>query len=126
MEVVATTKYLRMPASKARPFARRLHDIPVEAALRIATMSHAKAAAAIHKTLKSAIANAQNNAKLAVENLRVKDAIVDEGPRGGRFWPRSRGMVRPITRRMCHVKIVLTDGQPGEADAAGSESAQKT
>ena len=59
------------------------------------------------------MANAENNAKLSAEDLRVKEALVDEGPALKRYWPRARGMVSPIRRRMSHVTIVLTDEPVG-------------
>lgn len=114
MEVTAITKYVRMPASKARPLIKRLRGLPVNEALRITQLSEKKAAGAIGKTLKSAIANAENNAKLALDELRVKDAIIDEGPVYRRFWPRARGMARSIKHRTCHVRVVLTDGTAAE------------
>lgn len=109
MDITATTKYVRMPASKARPIVDLVRGLAVADALKITQTSHQKAAKAIGKTLKSAIANAENNAKLSPETLRVKEAAVDEGPSSRRFWPRARGMVRPIIRRTCNIRIVLTD-----------------
>jgi large subunit ribosomal protein L22 len=93
-----------------------MRGLPVADALKIAGFSPRKGAAMIGKTLKSAIANAENNAKLAVDDLTVKEAVVEEGPRMKRYWARARGSVRPVMKRMCHIKIVLTDGQ--ESDAA--------
>jgi large subunit ribosomal protein L22 len=118
MDVTATTKYVRLAASKGRGVIARIRGLDASTALKIATESHAKAARLIEKTLKSAIANAQNNAKLAAESLWVKLAVIDEGPQSRRYWPRSRGMARPITRRTCHVKIVLTD----ESKAGGAQA----
>ncbi len=114
MEVAATTKFVRLSASKARPVVDAMRGVPVSEALRVTAVSNKKAARLIDKTLKSAIANAENNAKLDVETLMVKEAAVDEGPSSRRFWPRARGMVRRIKRRTCHIKIVLTDGQDTE------------
>jgi len=99
-----------MQPGKARPIARKLRGMSVGEALRTAELCGRKAGGIIGKTLKSAIANAENNAKLAVDELRVKEAIVDEGPLFRRYWPRARGMARRIRRKTCHVKIVLTDG----------------
>jgi large subunit ribosomal protein L22 len=109
MEVQAVSKFVRMSPSKARDMARRMRGMPVGQALQMTTVSERKAGIYLGKVLKSAIANAENNADLAVESLRVKEALVDEGPRMKRFWPRARGMVSRIEKKMCHVKIVLTD-----------------
>ena len=70
-----------------------------------------KSARLVEKTLKSAIANATNNAKLAADALRVKEAVANEGPRLKRWQPKARGSAGPIIKRTSHVQIVLTDGQ---------------
>jgi len=70
-----------------------------------------KSARLIEKTLKSAIANATNNAKLAADVLVVKEAVANEGPRLKRFQPKARGSAGPIIKRLSHIRIVLTDGQ---------------
>ncbi len=111
MEVKAISKFVRMSPTKARDMARRMRGVPVSEALKITAVSERKAGFYLGKTLKSAIANAENNADLEVDTLRVKEALVDEGPRMKRFWPRARGMVSRIEKKMCHVKIVLTDGK---------------
>ncbi|MDA0577002.1 MAG: 50S ribosomal protein L22 [Verrucomicrobia bacterium] len=110
MEVRARSRFQRLSASKARPLARRLRGLPVAEALALTQFSKMKAAQYLGKALKSAIANAQNNADLSVDALRVKDAIINEGPRMKRHWPRARGSASPIHKRMCHLEIVLTDG----------------
>lgn len=112
MDVMAITKFSRMSPLKARPLARKLRGLTVSEALKITQFNNRKAAALLDKTLRSAIANAQHNEELAVESLRVKEAIIDEGPRHRRYWPRARGSASPIRRRTCHVRVVLTDGQP--------------
>jgi large subunit ribosomal protein L22 len=94
---------------KARDFARAIQGRPVGEALRMTALSERKAALEIGKTLKSAIANAENNEDLDVDSLWVKEAVVDEGPRMKRYWPRARGMVRHIVKKTSHIKIVLTD-----------------
>ncbi len=89
--------------------ARAIQGRPVSEAINLTAASKRKAALQIAKTLKSAIANAENNNGLSVDNLIVKEAVIDDGPRMRRYWPRSRGMVSPIARRTCHIKIVLSD-----------------
>jgi len=51
----------------------------------------------------------------------VRDAVVDEGPRLKRYWPRARGAASPILKRTCHIRIVLTDGKEA-VDQTESES----
>ena len=109
MEVHAKTKYVRLSPSKARDLARAIQGRSVPEALKITQFSERKAAFQLAKTLKSAIANAENNAKLSAENLYVREAVVEVGPTMKRWWPRARGMVSPVLRRTSHIKITLTD-----------------
>lgn len=109
MEVKAITKYVRMSPMKARDLVRAIQGQPVSVALAMTMNSRRKAALQVGKTLKSAIANAENNNDLTVEDLVVKEAVVQDGPRLKRYWPRARGMVSPIQKRTCHVRITLTD-----------------
>jgi large subunit ribosomal protein L22 len=118
MDVIALTKYSRMSASKARPLARKLQGLPVSEALALTQFSSQKAATYLGKTLRSAVANAQNNADLAVEGLWVKEAIVNDGPQLKRFWPRARGSASPILKRLCHIRIVVSDERQGTAQRA--------
>ncbi|MCF7847369.1 MAG: 50S ribosomal protein L22 [Kiritimatiellales bacterium] len=109
MEVSATTKYVRMSPTKARDLAGAIKGLPVADALRITEFNARKAAVQIGKTLKSAIANAENNEGLSVDNLFVKEAVVNGGPVLKRWRPRARGMASPIQKKTSHITIVLTD-----------------
>jgi large subunit ribosomal protein L22 len=59
--------------------------------------------------LKSAIANAENNANLRVDKLVVQEAVVGEGPTFKRFQPKARGSAGPIRKRTSHIRIIVTD-----------------
>jgi len=77
--------------------------------------SERKAALLIHRALKAAIADAENTAKLSADDLRVKEAVIQEGPAFKRFWSRARGMVSRIRKRTSHIRITLTDGVESKA-----------
>src|SRR5438445_6655528 len=109
MEVRATYKYAKISPFKAREITREIQGLPVSAALDVVAYSPKKAAALINKTLKSAIANAENNANLRVDGLVVKEAIVGEGPTMKRMMTRARGSGSTIRKRSSHIRIVLTD-----------------
>lgn len=111
MEVKAITKYQRMSPAKIVPVARLINGKRASAALEILRAMPKKSARLIEKTLKSAIANATNNAKLSAEALVVKHAVANEGPRMKRWQPKARGSAGPIIKRMSHIEVVLTDGQ---------------
>ncbi len=109
MEITATTKYVRMSPTKARDLANEIKGLSVSDALFITEFNARKAALQIGKTLKSAIANAEHNEGLSVDQLVVKNAIVDGGPMMKRFRPRARGSASPIQKKTSHITIVLSD-----------------
>jgi large subunit ribosomal protein L22 len=109
MEVQATYKYAKISPFKAREVTREIQGLPVSAALDVVAYSPKKAAALVNKTLKSAVANAENNANLKVDGLVVKEAIVGEGPTMKRMMARARGSGSRILKRSSHIRIVLTD-----------------
>ncbi|MEI6514446.1 MAG: 50S ribosomal protein L22 [bacterium] len=111
MEVKAVTKYVRLSPRKARDMARAIQGLPVADAIKKVEFSERKAARQLEKTIRSAVANAENNAKLSADDLRVKEATIGEGPAMKRFWARSRGMVSRIRKRTSHITIILSDGK---------------
>ena len=109
MQVSSTYRYAKISAFKAREVTRAIQGLPVSAALDLVAFSPKKAAALISKTLKSAVANAENNANLRVDGLVVKEAIVGEGPTMKRMMTRARGSGSTIRKRSSHIRIILTD-----------------
>jgi large subunit ribosomal protein L22 len=97
-----------------REVTREIQGLPVSAALDVLSFTPKKAAWLIGKTLKSAVANAENNANLKVEGLVVKEAVVGEGPSFKRIMARARGSASRIIKRTSHIRIVLTDEIPIE------------
>jgi large subunit ribosomal protein L22 len=84
----------------------------VNEALGLLRFSKKHAAKQIEKTLSSAVANAehlarQNNESIDVDELFVKKAIVNEGPKIKRFMPAAQGRATPIQKRTSHVEIVV-------------------
>jgi large subunit ribosomal protein L22 len=109
MQVSSTYRYAKISPFKAREVTRAIQGLPVSSALDLVAFSPKKAAGLIGKTLKSAIANAENNANLRVDGLVVKEAIVGEGPTLKRMMTRARGSGSTIFKRSSHIRIVLTD-----------------
>ncbi len=122
MQVQSTYRYARISAFKAREVTREIQGLPATDALSVLRFTPKKAAALISKTLKSAIANAENNNNLRVENLVVKEAVVGEGATIKRFIPKARGSAGPIRKRTSHIKITLTD----EVEIKRREAKKKT
>lgn len=109
MEVKSTYKYARISPKKARDVARAIQGMPVSDALDALAYTPRKAAQLIGKTLKSAVANAENNHELVADELTIKEATVGDGPTFKRFKPRARGSAGAIRKRTSHLYIVLTD-----------------
>ena len=63
------------------------------------------------KLLKSAIANAENNNGLDVNNLYVAECYANKGPTMKRIHPRAQGRAYRIEKRMSHITIVLDEKQ---------------
>jgi large subunit ribosomal protein L22 len=109
MEVRSIYKYARISPFKVREVTREIQGLPVSAALDLLAFIPKKAAFLIGKTLKSAIANAENNANLKPDGLVVKEATVGEGPTLKRIMARARGSASRILKRTSHIRIVLSD-----------------
>lgn len=109
MEVTAKARFVRISPSKVRDVARAIQGLPVADALRVTEFTKRKGAFYVGKTLKSAIANAENNADLSVDQLFVKEAVVDQGPMMKRFRPAARGSAKPIQKKMSHIRVTLEE-----------------
>ncbi len=109
MEVRSIYRYAKISAFKVREVTREIQGLPVSAALDIVAFSPKKAAGLINKTLKSAVANAENNANLKVDTLVVKEATAGEGPTMKRMMTRARGSGSRILKRSAHIRIILSD-----------------
>jgi large subunit ribosomal protein L22 len=118
----------RGPATQARALMRGTRQSPykmrlvidqirgkdVNEALALLTFSKKHAAKQITKTLKSAVANAEQaaratNAALDVDALYIKHAVINEGPKLKRFMPAAQGRATPIQKRTSHVEIVVAE-----------------
>jgi large subunit ribosomal protein L22 len=100
-----------MSPQKMREMVRQIQGLPALQAQAVLAVVPRKSARVVAKTLKSAIANAENNNNLKVENLVVLEAVAGAATTLKRFQPKARGSAGPILKRGCHVRIVLSDGQ---------------
>jgi large subunit ribosomal protein L22 len=98
-----------MSAQKMREVVRQIQGMPAIQAQAVLAVVPRKGARFVAKTLKSAIANAENNKNARIETLIIKEAVAQTATTLKRFTPKARGSAGPILKRNCHVKIVLTD-----------------
>lgn len=109
METRSIYRFARISPFKAREVTREIQGLPVQQALDLLAFTPKKAAGLVAKTLKSAVANAENNHQARAEVLVIREAVVGEGPTLQRFQPKARGSAGPIRKRTSHIRIVVTD-----------------
>lgn len=109
MEVRAVSKYLRVSAHKARLVADMVRGKKVSDALTILKYTVKKSGRLINKTLRSAVANAENARSIDVDTLYIKAILVDEGPRLKRWRPRAMGRATRILKGSSHITVVLAE-----------------
>ncbi len=109
MMVSATLRRTRMSPQKARLVADQLRGLPVERAIEILAFGKPKAAFVLKKVLESAIANAEHNEGIDIDELRVGAVQVNQGPTFRRYRARARGRAGRITKRTSHITLTVTD-----------------
>ena len=116
MEVFAITRNVRMSAQKMREVVRQIQGLPAQRAQAVLAVVPRKGSRLVAKTLKSAIANAEDLKThkkeyngLATDRLHIKEAVAQTASTLRRFTPKARGSAGPILKRNCHIKIVLSD-----------------
>ena len=109
MKVQAISKYVKISPRKVHEVTREIQGLKASRALDLVSFIPRKAARLVARTLKSAIANAENNANLSRENLLVKEAVVGTAPTLKRYNSRARGGSSRLLKRNSHIKIVLSD-----------------
>jgi large subunit ribosomal protein L22 len=79
----------------------------------------------IGKTLKTAIADAENNFSLDATTLVIKEAVIGAGPTLRRFKPRAKGSAGPILKRTSHISITLVGSAPEKKKKVARKVAQQ-
>jgi large subunit ribosomal protein L22 len=109
MQIKSIYRGARISAFKCREVTREIQGLAVADALDVLSFTPKKAGALVAKTLKSAIANAENNNNLRADKLVVKEATVGEGPTFKRSQPKARGSAGPVRKRTSHIRIIVSD-----------------
>ena len=109
MEAKAVAKYVRIAPRKVRVVMDLIRGKKVADAFAILKFTPQVGAEAIEKVLKSAVANAENNFDMNVDNLYVSTCFVDQGPTMKRIHPRSRGQAFKILKRSSHITVAVEE-----------------
>jgi large subunit ribosomal protein L22 len=105
----AVAKFVRISPRKARSVVNAIRNREVGEAFQILEFSPKKASRLVYKVLRSAVANAENNFGLNIDSLYVEKAVVDDGPRMKRLWPRGRGRADIQQKRFSHITVVVAN-----------------
>lgn len=112
MEVVATARWVRTTARKARLVTASVEGLPVAEALVILRYMPRAAARDVASVIRSAAANAEHNYNLDASGLRVARVEVEAASIIKRFRPKPRGMAGSIFKRTAHLRAFVTDEEP--------------
>jgi large subunit ribosomal protein L22 len=124
-EFKACHRFARISPRKARYVMDLVRGLPVEQALSDLRFSTKRATPMISKVIRSALANATQEAGLETAGLYVAQALVDVGPRIMRWKARAMGRPRPRMRRYCHLSVVLREAAAQEPRAGRARPASK-
>jgi large subunit ribosomal protein L22 len=110
-KVKAQAKWTRIGSRKLSRVVELVRGKLALEALHILKFMPQKGARILEKVIKSAVANAKNNYKLAEEGLMVAEAYVNKGITMKRWQPRARGRVNSIFKRTSHLTVYLSSGE---------------
>jgi large subunit ribosomal protein L22 len=121
MDFRAEARFVRVSPQKARLVLNTIKGRRVEEALTTLTFLKKGVAPMVLKTLRSAVENAnylstEKGLDVELDNLYVKDAVANEGPRMKRIRPAPMGRAYRYQRRISHLIIVLGEKRPKEAE----------
>ena len=105
----AKVSYARVSVTKACFVLDAIRGKDVQTALAILAYNPRYASSVIEKLLKSAIANAENNNGMKMENLYIAECYANKGPTMKRIQPREQGRAYRIEKRTSHITIVLDE-----------------
>ena len=109
MEVNATAKYIRIAPRKLRIVMNLIRGKKVSEAFAILKFTPKVGSEVVEKVLRSAVANAEHNNDMNVDNLFVSSCYVYQGPTLKRIHPRSRGQAFKILKHSSHVTVCVSE-----------------
>ena len=109
MKAVAHLRHVRISPRKVKIVCDLIRGKGVADAANILMHTHKAASEPMMKLLKSAIANAENNQSMNVENLYVSEVFVCPGPTLKRIMPRAQGRAFRILKRTSHVTLAVAE-----------------
>lgn len=112
-QVKATARTVRIAPRKVRLVVDLIRGKKIGEAVAILRHTPKAVSPVVEKVLKSAVANAEHNYELDVDNLVISEVFVDEGPTMKRFRPRAQGRASAINKRTSHITVVVSEQKEG-------------
>lgn len=109
MEITAKTRMIRISPRKVRIVGDVIKKKNVNEAMGLLMYMPQKASFILKKLLDSALANAKQKKYVDIDNLYVKNVLVDGGPMLKRFLPRAMGRATKVRKRISHITLVLDE-----------------
>ena len=127
---IAKDNTIRISSLKLGNIARLIVNLKVSKAINQLKFSQKRISMIVLKVLNAAIANAENNKQLDIDNLFVKEAYVGKSLSMKRFRPRAKGRASSIIKPFSKLTIVLEErknnkSEKGKNKAYGAESKSK-
>lgn len=122
MQSKAVAKTVRIAPRKVRLILDLVRGKEVGEAISILKLTNKRSSPVVEKLVKSAVANAEHNYDMDIDNLYISEIYADEGPTLKRFRPRAQGRATKINKRTSHITVVVEE----YANEAETEENQET
>ncbi|QQD84278.1 MULTISPECIES: 50S ribosomal protein L22 [Jeotgalicoccus] len=109
MQSKAVARTVRIAPRKVRLIADLVRGKEVGEAISILKLTNKRSSPVVEKLVKSAVANAEHNYDMDIDNLYISEIFADEGPTLKRFRPRAQGRASKINKRTSHITVVVKE-----------------
>lgn len=109
MSAIAKIRHLRVAPRKARLVADLIRGKKVQEALDRLALTNRYVAKDFRKLIRSALANAEQQGNIDLDNLVIKTLFVDQGPTLKRWQARARGTAAKILKKTSHITLILAE-----------------
>ncbi len=109
MEARAVARHVRISPRKARQVVDLIRGKDIDEALAILKHLPNRSAGMVEKVVRSAMANAEHNYDMNIDDLYVASTFVDEGATWKRIRPRAQGRANRIRKRNSHITVILKE-----------------
>ncbi|CAD2070945.1 50S ribosomal protein L22 [Jeotgalicoccus meleagridis] len=109
MQSKAVARTVRIAPRKVRLILDLVRGKEVGEAISILKLTNKRSSPVVEKLVKSAVANAEHNYDMDIDNLYISEIYADEGPTLKRFRPRAQGRASKINKRTSHITVVVEE-----------------